>query len=65
MPTLLEKVTWSGLELDALWVGVHKYGQEDWDTILAYTSLRVLKDKTPQDLCTKWKEELHKIISSF
>ncbi|KAF7826292.1 uncharacterized protein G2W53_017456 [Senna tora] len=50
---IVEKVTWSGLELDALCVGVHRYGQENWDTILANTSLRVLKDETPQDLCMK------------
>ncbi|KAF7824399.1 protein CHROMATIN REMODELING 4 [Senna tora] len=65
MPTSVEKVTWFEFELDALLVGVRRYGQDNWDTILANTSLRVLKDETPQDLCMKWKEELHKILSSF
>lgn len=58
-----EKVTWSGLELDALWVGVRRYGQEDWTTVLADPSLRVLKNKTPHDLAVRWKEEIQKIIS--
>ncbi|KAF7810482.1 protein CHROMATIN REMODELING 4 isoform X1 [Senna tora] len=65
LPTSVEKVTWSGFELDALWVGVRRYGQENWDTILADSSMSVLKYKTPQDLRMKWKEELHKILSSF
>ncbi|KAF7824400.1 protein CHROMATIN REMODELING 4 isoform X1 [Senna tora] len=64
LPTSVEKVTWSEIELDALWVGVRRYGQENWDTILADSSLRVLKYKTPQDMRMKWKEELHKILSS-
>ncbi|KAF7826297.1 protein CHROMATIN REMODELING 4 [Senna tora] len=65
LPTSVEKVTWSRIELNALWVGVRRYGQENWDTILADSSLRVLKYKTPQDLRMKWKEELNKILSSF
>lgn len=48
---------WSELELDALWIGVRRYGQHNWSSILADPRMYILKKRTPQELATKWNEE--------
>ncbi|KAI9086947.1 hypothetical protein K1719_031108 [Acacia pycnantha] len=52
---------WSELELDALWVGVRRYGQNNWEKILTDPTGFIFKNKTPQDLSTRWNIELLKI----
>lgn len=59
-------VEWNGMELDALWIGVRRYGQAKWEQILGDPYLRKYfnKKKTPYDLYTKWKAHHQKISSS-
>lgn len=53
---------WSEVELDALWMGVRKYGEGNWNAILEDSSLPLLKDKTFEEMATRWKEETSKVF---
>ncbi|XP_054813514.1 uncharacterized protein LOC129314174 [Prosopis cineraria] len=53
---------WSQIELDALWIGVRRYGQGNWERILTDQAGFIFKNKTPQDLSTRWNMELLKIM---
>ncbi|XP_050917342.1 uncharacterized protein LOC127132405 [Lathyrus oleraceus] len=53
---------WSEAELDALWIAVRKYGEGNWSAMLEDMSMPLLKDKTLEELATRWKEEASKIF---
>ncbi|KAI4323247.1 hypothetical protein L6164_022868 [Bauhinia variegata] len=55
-------VSWSEEELDALWVGVRRYGAGNWDAILGDPSLNCLKNKTQEDLSARWNKDLRKFL---
>lgn len=55
---------WSELELDVLWVAVRRHGQGNWEAILADPNIKLLKNKTPQELATRWIKESQKIFPS-
>ena len=56
--------SWSEFELDALWVGVRRHGQDNWESILEDPLMGLLKNKTPQDLYRRWEKETLKIFPS-
>ena len=55
---------WSEEELDCLWMGVRRYGQCDWDTMLRDPTLNFSKDKTPDDLSERCNKERLNFLNS-
>lgn len=53
---------WSEDELDALWIGVRRYGKGNWDAMLRDPKLKFSKHRIAEDLSTRWTEEQHKIM---
>ncbi|KAL5731346.1 DNA helicase [Ranunculus cassubicifolius] len=53
---------WSEDELDALWIGVRRYGKGNWEAMIRDPMLKFSKYKIPEELSAKWEEELPKII---
>ncbi|XP_031494367.1 protein CHROMATIN REMODELING 4 isoform X2 [Nymphaea colorata] len=54
--------SWSEDELDALWVGVRRYGKGNWDSMLRDSKLRFSKHRIPEELSERWEEEQLKIL---
>ncbi|CAN6457320.1 unnamed protein product [Victoria cruziana] len=54
--------SWSEDELDALWVGVRRYGKGSWDSMLRDPKLRFSKHRIPEELSERWEEEQLKIL---
>uniref|UniRef100_A0A2N9IYW3 PHD-type domain-containing protein n=1 Tax=Fagus sylvatica TaxID=28930 RepID=A0A2N9IYW3_FAGSY len=55
---------WSEEELDCLWMGVRRYGQGNWETMLRDPTLNFSKDKTPEDLSERWNKERLNFLNS-
>ncbi|XP_020574057.1 protein CHROMATIN REMODELING 4 [Phalaenopsis equestris] len=53
---------WSEDELDALWIGVRRHGKGNWDAMLRNPKLKILKNRSVEELIFKWNEEQHKIM---
>ncbi|KAF9587631.1 hypothetical protein IFM89_004463 [Coptis chinensis] len=53
---------WSEDELDALWVGVRRYGRGNWDYMLRDPKLKFSKHRTSEELSVRWEEELVRIF---
>lgn len=53
---------WSEDELDFLWIGVRRHGRGNWDSMLRDPRLRFSKNRTPEDLSTRWEEEQVKLF---
>lgn len=53
---------WSEDELDALWIGVRRHGKGNWDAMLRDSKLKILKNRSVEELLFKWHEEQHKIM---
>ncbi|KAK7243812.1 hypothetical protein RIF29_38624 [Crotalaria pallida] len=53
---------WSEYELDALWVGVRRHGQHNWEAILTDPVTTLLNNKSPLELSKKWEEEIEKVF---
>lgn len=54
--------SWTEMELDCLWVGIRKYGQRNWNAILADPRMILLRKRTPQELSARWDQEVLKIF---
>lgn len=55
-------IPWTEDELDALWIGVRRYGKGNWDAMLGAPKLKFSKHRTCEDLAARWEEELGKIF---
>jgi len=44
---------WTKTELDTLGIVVHQHGKGIWETILTYSFMLVLMNKTPKELATR------------
>ncbi|KAI6704812.1 hypothetical protein NL676_007774 [Syzygium grande] len=53
---------WSEDELDFLWIGVRRHGRGNWDSMLRDPRLRFSKNRTLEDLSTRWEEEQVKLF---
>ncbi|KAL6976050.1 DNA helicase [Sarracenia purpurea var. burkii] len=53
---------WFEEELDALWLGVRRYGPGNWEAMLKDPTLRFSKFKTSEDLSERWKTEKQIIL---
>lgn len=53
---------WSEKELDALGAAVRRHGEYNWEAALADPELKILKNKTAQELDTMWNKEADKMF---
>lgn len=54
---------WSEEELDFLWIGVRRYGANNWEAILRDPRFRFTKFKTVEDLAARWEVEQRRLFS--
>jgi len=55
---------WSEEELDFLWIGVRRYGVNNWNAMLRDTRLRFSNSRMPEDLAKQWCKEQKKLMTS-
>ncbi|CAL5056467.1 unnamed protein product [Urochloa decumbens] len=55
---------WSEEELDFLWIGVRRYGVNNWNAMLRDTWLRFSNSRMPKDLAKQWEKEQKKLLTS-
>ncbi|CAO2210347.1 unnamed protein product [Urochloa humidicola] len=55
---------WSEEELDFLWIGVRRYGVNNWNAMLRDTRLRFSNSRMPEDLAKQWDKEQKKLLTS-
>ncbi|XP_020578296.1 protein CHROMATIN REMODELING 4-like isoform X1 [Phalaenopsis equestris] len=53
---------WSEDELDALWIAVRRHGRGNWDAMLRDPKFKVLKNKSIEELSSRWSMEQRKIL---
>ncbi|KAK9919291.1 hypothetical protein M0R45_027896 [Rubus argutus] len=56
---------WSEEELDYLWIGVRRYGRDNWNAILMDPRLHFSSWRVARDLAMRWKEEQSKLLSGM
>lgn len=56
---------WSEEELDFLWIGVRRYGRDNWNAMLMDPRLHFSSWRVARDLAMRWKEEQSKLLSSM
>ncbi|XP_062003976.1 uncharacterized protein LOC133721391 [Rosa rugosa] len=56
---------WSEEELDFLWIGVRRYGRDNWNAMLTDPRLHFASWRVARDLAMRWKEEQSKLLSSM
>uniref|UniRef100_A0A453Q2Q8 Myb-like domain-containing protein n=2 Tax=Aegilops tauschii subsp. strangulata TaxID=200361 RepID=A0A453Q2Q8_AEGTS len=56
------QVTWSEEELDFLWIGVRRYGTNNWNAMLRDTRLRFSSSRMAEDLAKQWNKEQKKLL---
>ncbi|XP_057963426.1 uncharacterized protein LOC131154579 isoform X2 [Malania oleifera] len=54
---------WSEEELDFLWIGVRRYGRDNWDAMLRDPKLRFSSWRVARDLAERWEEEQFKLMN--
>ncbi|KAI4304228.1 hypothetical protein MLD38_039770 [Melastoma candidum] len=57
--------TWSEEELDFLWIGVRRYGRNNWKAILKAPRLRFSPGKDACGLAERWEEEQVKVLNNY
>ncbi|PUZ78241.1 hypothetical protein GQ55_1G437500 [Panicum hallii var. hallii] len=55
---------WSEEELDFLWIGVRRYGVNNWNAMLRDTRLWFSNSRMPEDLAKQWGKEQKKLLTS-
>ena len=53
---------WSEEELDFLWIGVRRYGTNNWNAMLRDTRLRFSNLRVIEDLAKQWDKEQKKLL---
>ncbi|KAG6529803.1 hypothetical protein ZIOFF_012017 [Zingiber officinale] len=56
---------WLEEELDCLWVGVRRHGQQSWNTLLADPNLSFKRFRVAEDFNKQWEKELAKILNGI
>jgi hypothetical protein len=54
--------SWSEEELDFLWIGVRRYGTNNWNAMLRDTRLRFSNSRVAEDLAKQWGKEQKKLL---
>jgi hypothetical protein len=55
---------WSEEELDFLWIGVRRYGVNNWNAMLKDTRLQFSNSRMPDDLAKQWDKEQKKLLGA-
>ncbi|CAN6486047.1 unnamed protein product [Victoria cruziana] len=55
---------WSEEELDSLWIGVRRYGRDNWNAMLRDPKLHFSECRIANDLAEQWKMEQKKLLNS-
>lgn len=55
---------WSEEELDFLWIGVRRYGVNNWNAMMRDTRIRFSNSRMPEDLAKQWDKEQKKLLTS-
>uniref|UniRef100_A0ACD5Z4L3 Uncharacterized protein n=1 Tax=Avena sativa TaxID=4498 RepID=A0ACD5Z4L3_AVESA len=53
---------WSEEELDFLWIGVRRYGTNNWNAMLRDARLRFSNSRVAEDLAKQWDKEQKKLL---
>ncbi|KAK1603408.1 hypothetical protein QYE76_016521 [Lolium multiflorum] len=53
---------WSEEELDFLWIGVRRYGTNNWNAMMRDTRLQFSSSRVPEDLAKQWDKEQKKLL---
>ncbi|XP_068316832.1 uncharacterized protein [Pyrus communis] len=56
---------WSEEELDFLWMGVRRYGRDNWNAMLRDPRLHFSPRRVERDLAEQWEEEQSKLFSGI
>ncbi|CAM0943048.1 unnamed protein product [Alopecurus aequalis] len=56
--------SWSEEELDFLWIGVRRYGINNWNAMLRDTRLRFSNLRVAEDLAKQWGKEQKKLLGA-
>ncbi|XP_031502679.1 protein CHROMATIN REMODELING 4-like [Nymphaea colorata] len=56
--------SWSEEELDSLWIGVRRYGRDNWNAMLHDPKLHFSEFRVASDLAEQWKAEQKKLLNS-
>lgn len=56
---------WLEAELDSLWVGVRRHGQQNWNALLADPNLSFKRFRVAEDFNKQWEKELAKILNGM
>ncbi|PON45470.1 Octamer-binding transcription factor [Parasponia andersonii] len=54
---------WTEEELDSLWIGVRRYGRDNWDAMLRDQRLHFQPCRMERDLAERWEEEQSKLLN--
>ncbi|XP_008800583.2 uncharacterized protein LOC103714899 isoform X2 [Phoenix dactylifera] len=54
---------WSEEELDFLWIGVRRYGVNNWNAMLRDPKLCFMKSRVAEDLAERWNLEQRKLLN--
>ncbi|XP_073106159.1 uncharacterized protein [Elaeis guineensis] len=54
---------WSEEELDFLWIGVRRYGVNNWNAMLRDPKLCFMKSRAAEDLAERWNLEQRKLLN--
>ncbi|AQK76193.1 Homeodomain [Zea mays] len=57
-----QSAPWSEEELDFLWIGVRRYGVNNWNAMLRDSRLRFSISRMPEDLAKQWDKEQKKLV---
>jgi hypothetical protein len=55
---------WSEEELNFLWIGVRRYGVNNWNAMLRDTRLHFSNSRMPDDLAKQWDKEQTKLLGA-
>ncbi|KAM6577262.1 hypothetical protein CsatB_029099 [Cannabis sativa] len=54
---------WTEEELDSLWIGVRRYGRDNWDAMLRDPRLQFQPCKMARELAEQWEDEQFKLLN--
>ncbi|OAY82263.1 Protein CHROMATIN REMODELING 4, partial [Ananas comosus] len=62
---MMRSIDWSEDELDFLWIGVRRYGLNNWHAMLSDPRLCFLRSRVPEDLAERWGIEQRILLTGI